>query len=382
MSQLKTLILGGGIGGIVASQVLKKALGKDMHVAVIDKDDKHHFASSYPLMLIGERTPESITRNLSNLEKKDIEFIHAEIKGIDPMKKQVKTDKGTISGDYMIISLGAEYNLKSLPGFSRYAYNIYDFAELSLVSQILPRFQEGHIVLFISSLPFKCPPAPYENIFLLDQFFRQKGLRSRVDLTLITPEPSPEPFAGPLVGQSIRKMLADRHINLITQAKVLSLEPGKLILDHTTIKGDLFLGIPSHQTSLVLRESDLVDSTGWVLVDMYTLETVYPNVYAIGDATAIKLPVIGADAPKAGIFANYQAEVVSRNIALKVRGKRPRYKYKGKGACIMNTGFGRSRYSTVHYYRKPSPFITLMRPTHSSYWGKIIFEKYWLNRWI
>lgn len=382
MSVLKTIVLGGGTGGIVASQVLKKALGKDMHVTVIDRNDKHTFSSSYPLLLVGKRTPQSITRNLSNLEKKGVEFLNAEINGIDPAKKLVNTSKGNLNCDYMIISLGVECRPETVPGFSRYAYNIYDFYEVARAYKMISRFQEGHLVLFISSIPFKCPPAPYEMILLIDEFFRQKGIRSKIDLTIVTPEPSPEPLAGPLVGQSVRKMLADRDIKLLTQAKVLALEPGKLLLDHTTIKGDLFLGIASHQTPVVLQKTDLVDDFGWVTVDKYTLQTMYPDVYAIGDAAAIKLPVIGADAPKAGIFAHYQAEVVARNIALKVRGKKPVYKYKGKGACIMNTGFGRARYSSVNYYKEPAPFITLMSPMYPAYWGKLIFEKYWLNRWI
>jgi sulfide:quinone oxidoreductase len=89
-----------------------------------------------------------------------------------------------------------------------------------------------------------------------------------------------------------------------------------LILDHgMVIKGDMFIGIAPHWTPRVLRSTNLVDSNGFVEVNPSTLETGLANVYAIGDVTAIKLPVIGAYAPKAGIFAHYQGEVVARNIA-------------------------------------------------------------------
>jgi len=331
MPGYKTLILGGGIGGIVASQVLKKALGDDMLVTVVDKEDKHYFASSYPLMLIGERKPESITRDLSRLEEKGVEFLHAEVKSIDPAKKQVVTDRGTLSCDYMIIALGAEYCPETVPGFNEYAYNIYDFKGASDAAQALTHFREGHIVMFISSLPFKCPPAPTEMMLLLDEFFRRSRLRAKVKLTLVTPEPTPEPLAGPLVGQSVRKMLAERGIQLRTQAKVLALEPGNLILDHGNVQGDLFLGIATHRTPQALRETDLVDEDGWVKVDLYKLRTAHPDVYAVGDSAAIKLPVMGVDAPKAGIFAHYQAEVAARNIALQARGKKPVHRYTGKG---------------------------------------------------
>lgn len=331
MSGNRTIVLGGGVGGIVASQVLKKALGKDMQVTLIDKDDKHHFASSYPLLLINKRKPEHICRELVRLERKGVEFLRAEITGINPAKKEVATDKGAVKGDYLVISLGVEYNPDTVPGFSRYAYNVYDFNDVIKIAERLSCLEEGHIVLFISSLPFKCPPAPYEIMFLMDQFFRQRGIRDKIELTLVTPEPSPEPLAGPLVGQSVRKMLAERRIKLRTQAKVLSLEPGTLILDQGDIKADLFLGIASHRTPQVLRETDLVNEEGWVKVNPHTLQTAYPSVYAVGDATAIRLPVMQVYAPKAGIFAHYQAEVAARNIALEARGKKPVHRFTGKG---------------------------------------------------
>jgi hypothetical protein len=46
------------------------------------------------------------------------------------------------------------------------------------------------------------------------------------------------------------------------------------------------------------------------------------------------------------------------------------------------TGFGRARYSTVRYYTRPKPLITLLRPTRIAYWAKMAFEKYWLTRWF
>lgn len=91
------------------------------------------------------------------------------------------------------------------------------------------------------------------------------------------------------------------------------------------------MGIAPHWTPEVLRKSNLVDSSGFVEVDLHTLETNHPTIYAIGDAAAVKLPVIGAYAPKAGSFAHYQADVVARNIYLLSRGAKPEYTYKGKG---------------------------------------------------
>ena len=329
----KTLILGGGVGGIVASNVLRKAMGSSMQVTVVDRLANHYYPPAFPLLMIGERKPEHITRNLAGLAKKGIEFINSEIKLIDLKQHHIITNKQILEYDYLIISLGTEYHPETVPGFSEFALNVYQFEDVLNINQRLNSFDSGKIVLFISSLPYKCPPAPYEMMFLLDQFFRKRGLRNKVKLTLVTPDYSPEPLAKPRVGQSVRKMMAEKNIELMTEAKVLEVEKDTLVLDHgTRIPADLLLGIAPHWTPQVLRDTDLVDDTGYVEVDLHTLETKYSGVYAIGDNAAIKLPVIGANAPKAGIFAHYQGEVVARNIARIAQGLVPKFRYTGNGA--------------------------------------------------
>lgn len=379
----KTLILGCGIGGIVTSNVLKKIMGQDMQVTVVDRKPDYHYPGAFPLLMIGQRSPESISRPLERLNRKNIEFICDEIMELDFENNRVLTTQHILPYDYLVIALGVEYRSESVPGFDDYVLNAYEFEDVIKIGEEIQNFDSGRIVFFISSLPFKCPPAPYEIVFLLDYFFRQRGNRKNVELVMVTPEVSPEPLAGPKVGQSVRKMLADRNIELITEAKILGVEKDALILDHgMVVKGDLFLGIAPHWTPKAIRSTMLVDGNGFVEVNPSTLETGLPNVYAIGDVTALKLPVMEAYAPKAGIFAHYQAEVVARNIACLAQGLSPRYRYTGKGSCIMHTGFGRARYSTVYYFAKPKPFITLLRPSRVSYLAKIAFEKYWLNFWV
>lgn len=379
----RTLILGGGTGGVVAANVLKKTVGSTMKVTIVDREKNHYFAASYPLVMIGEKKPTTIVRELKRLERKKIEVVHTEVTGLDLIGHRVMTQQRDFDYDYLIISLGIEYHPETIPGFSEFALNAYDFDGVSEISQRLQSFSTGQIVFFIASLPYKCPPAPYEMVFLLDQVFRQRGLRHKIKITLVTPDYSPEPLAQPKVGQSVRKMLKEKGIELITEAKILRVEENALILDYgTKIPADLLLGIAPHWTPKVLRNTDLVDSSGYVNVDPHTLETKYSGVYAIGDAAAVRLPVIGAYAPKAGIFAHAQAKVVAQNIALLAKDSRPKFRYDGKGFCVMNTGFGRARYSTVYYYKKPSPNITLFKPTKAAYLAKQAFEKYWLQGWF
>jgi len=380
------LILGGGTGGVAAANVLSKTLPKGNQIMLVDRNDSHHFLASYPLVMAGRRRPEQVKRKLKNLERKGVAFFQAEVKSVNTSCRQVETDQGALNYNYLVIALGAEHHPETVPGLAEGAYNPYNFADLNRLRRRLASFQRGKIVVFISCLPYTGVIAPWEIAFLLEDFFRRRGLRRQVELTLVTPEPLPMPLAGPKVGDSIRRMMQQRGINLITQARILSLDhkAGRLILDHgITLPADLFIGIPSHWGPSALRGSELVVKGGWVRVHPHTLETEADGVFAVGDAAAIVLPLSQVWAPKAGFFAHYQAEVVARNIALIMAGKKPVFRFTGKAAgAVMLTGLNQGRIASVNYYALPWPRISLLRPTRAAYLVKVAFEKYWLSRWL
>ncbi len=380
------LILGGGTGGVVAANVLRKTLAEKHRVVLVDRNEHHYFMASYPLVMVNLRRPEQVTRKLENLQQKGIQFVQTQVTGVKPRQRRVETGEGSLDYDYLVLALGAEHHPETVSGQLGEAYNPYNFTQISRLRQALSRFKRGKIVLFLSSVPYTGVIAPWEIIFLLDAYFRRRGLRHQVKLTLVTPEALPLPLAGPLVGVSLRRMMTERGIQLITQARILSLDPMQqcLLLDQgITVPGDLFIGIPSHWGPSVLFDSGLVVDGGWVEVDPHTLATRASRVYAVGDATAMRLPVSREWAPKAGFFAHYQAEVVARNIASRIAGKEPTFRYKGKAAgAVMFTDFGKGRLASVNCYAKPSPQVILLRPSKAAYWFKVGFEKYWLHRWF
>ena len=111
------------------------------------------------------------------------------------------------------------------------------------------------------------------------------------------------------------------------------------------------------------------------------METKYDNVFAIGDVASITLDS-GKPLPKAGVFAHFEAEIVAENIVAEINGLIPRKKYDGHAYCFLELGYGKSGFASGDFYAKPSPLIKMKRPERIWYWGKILFEKYWLWRWF
>jgi sulfide:quinone oxidoreductase len=102
-------------------------------------------------------------------------------------------------------------------------------------------------------------------------------------------------------------------------------------------------------------------------------------VYAIGDVTGIPLKM-GKPLPKAGVFAERQAEVVAHNIARSITGKGEPASFNGHGECFIETGGGKAGFGQGDFYAEPIPEIVLRRPSRRWHAGKLLFEKSWLRR--
>jgi len=109
------------------------------------------------------------------------------------------------------------------------------------------------------------------------------------------------------------------------------------------------------------------------------METAHENVFAIGDITRIPLPD-GLPLPKAGVFAEAQAQVVAANIAHRALGKRGPRIFDGVGRCFLEVGGGAAAMADGDFYAR-SRQISMKQPSVVWHWAKLAFEKYWLWRW-
>lgn len=139
--------------------------------------------------------------------------------------------------------------------------------------------------------------------------------------------------------------------------------------------------MPKHECPKVIDETDLVVDSGWVKVDRATMEVAYQNVFAIGDITGVPIAV-GKPLPKAGVFAHYQAEVVSNNIAVSINNKGKRKTFKGNGECFIEPGDGKAGFARGNFYTEPLPKVKMFKPGVHWHAGKVLFEKDFLKRWF
>ncbi|MCR4347776.1 MAG: NAD(P)/FAD-dependent oxidoreductase [Sulfuricaulis sp.] len=384
MDSKTIVILGAGIGGIVAASLLRKALPRAHRVVLVEREERHVFQPSLLWLMTGSRTPENISRPVDALKKRGIELVRGDIERIDPARRAVQVNGTELTGDYLVIALGAELAPETIPGLSEAGHNFYSLAGAQALRDARLRLNEGKLVVLVGGVPFKCPAAPYEAAMLLESDLRRRGLRERVSVAIYSPEPGPMGTAGPEVSAMLRQMVESKDIAYYPEhvvTKVDSQERQIYFTNNATVKFDLLAYVPPHRAPQAVRDAGLCGESGWVPVNRFNLETKFPGVYAIGDVTGIAL-AIGKPLPKAGVFAHKEAEVVAHNIACAITGQGEVQTFEGYGECFVEIGDGRAGFGSGNFYAEPKPQVALHPPSRWRHWGKIAYEKYWLFKWF
>ena len=376
------LILGAGLGGLVAAETLRKLLPASDRVIAVDRAERHFFPPSLLWLMVGERKPEDFTRSLDRLIGRGVEFRHGDVTRIDPQRREVEIAGESLAADALVIALGAEYAPEAIPGLAQAGLNLYTMEGATAIRDALARFERGRIVVLTAAPMYKCPAAPYEAALLLESYLRERGVRDRATIEFFAAEPRPMVVTGPELGAAVRGMIEARGITYHPEHQVKDIDPAARRIgfaNGVSAEYDLLIYVPPHRAPAVAREAGLTNETGWIPVDRHTLQTQFENVFALGDITTIPLKM-GRPLPKAGVFAHGQAEVVAHNIAHAWTGKGTPRQFAGVGMCFIEAGGGRAGIGKGNFYAEPTPQVDLRGPSLFWHAGKILYEKYWLYR--
>ena len=380
------LILGGGIGGLVAANELRRLLPREHRVMLVERDARHAFAPSFLWLMTGGRSAHQVTRDLRTLVRPGVDLILEEAAAIDVAGRRIETASHKIPYDYLVLALGAELAPEAMPGLAEAGHTFYTLEGAIRLRDTLRTFAGGKVAVVVSAVPYKCPGAPHEGAMLIADFLRRRGLRDGTEVHLYSPEPRPMPVAGPELGEAVQEMLARQGIHFHPSHKLSSITVGthELIFENRgSFPYDLLVAVPPHRGSPLAREAGLANETGWVSVDPATLETRHENVFALGDMTAIPLPGrwkpdVPLMLPKAGVFAHAQAEVVARRIASEVMGAANPPEFPGVGYCMLEAGERLAGFAYGDFFAVPSPQIELRKVGSIWHSGKVLFEQWWL----
>jgi sulfide:quinone oxidoreductase len=384
MAARSIVVLGGGVGGVAVANLLRDKLGSRAEITLVDRKPVFEFPPSYPWVMLGQRTPGQVRRELAPLARKGIGVITGDVSDIRPADRSITVNGASLAYDELVIALGADYAPERIPGFADTVHHLYDLESAVRLRGALARFEGGDIAIGVSSLPFKCPAAPYETALLLHHHFKARGLGAKVRITFFSPEGLPLPSAGPEIGSGTLTLLTSRGIDVRFKVKLAEVKPSEAIFDDgSRLAFDLLIAVPPHAAPAVVRQAGLTDATGWIPVEPTTLRTGHDHVYALGDVASVATPSgFVPYLPKAGVFAHHQAEVVATNLAAEIKGRGRRRAFDGSGACFLMTGGAQAAFVKGSWFATPHPTIDFSPPSRVLYMQRVLFEKYWLRRWF
>jgi sulfide:quinone oxidoreductase len=114
----RTLILGGGFGGIAAAVELRSLLGDEHEVVLVDRNPDFTMGLRKLWELVGIASVAEGSRARSLLSRHGITFIEADVTAIDPAARAADTSAGRLDGDRLVVALGAIGRPDLVPGLT------------------------------------------------------------------------------------------------------------------------------------------------------------------------------------------------------------------------------------------------------------------------
>jgi sulfide:quinone oxidoreductase len=384
------LILGAGTGGTMVANKMAQALDlQEWRIIIVDKDENHYYQPGFLFIPFGIYSPSDVIKPKRNFLPPSVDVIFGDIELIEPDQNRVRLNGGrSINYDYLVIATGSFIRPEQMPGLvdgGGWRKNIFDFYTpdgAAALARFFKFWKGGRMVLNVAEMPIKCPVAPLEFLFLADWFFRERGIREKVDITFVTPLPGA--FTKPRASSVLGNMLEDRGIKLETEYSIMEVDNAKQVIrsyDEREIPYDLFITIPTNMGAEVIGASGVGDELNFVPVNKNTMQSLkWENVWLIGDAS-------NAPASKAGSVAHFMLDVVVENILRHMEGLEPLPKFDGHANCFIESGNEKGVLIDFNYDVEPLPGMfplpgfgpfSLLKESPANHWGKMMFKwVYW-----
>ena len=372
----RVVIAGAGFGGIATTVALRQAMPRrELEIVLVDRRPDFMMGLRKTWAILGIAPLEDGRRPLTQL--RDIAFVQAEIERIDPIGHALTAGGREISGDMLVVALGARHALDAVPGLAEHGINVWDAQQVERAHAAVTDLRQGRLAIGIFGMPYACPPGPFELALLA-----RDRLGPQVEIVVFGPAPIALPVVGPAESAKLEQMLEDAGIEFQRQRQAVGVSAGEVAFSSGPPVGfDVLLAVPAHRCPEMLADAGLAEPGGWVRPNATTLETDHPGVYALGDCTAIIL-ANGLPLPKAGVIAASQGEVVAARIAATLAGHGPTVTYAGDAFCYVETGFGRAAMVSGDFYTDPAPAVAFTEPTAEQFEDKRQFERSYLARWF
>jgi sulfide:quinone oxidoreductase len=383
----RIVILGAGTAGTMMANKLRNTLDREVwDITIVDQFKTHYYQPGFLFIPFGIYNKQDVIKPKSDFIPAGVNMIYSEIDRVEAETNKVHLNGGQVLNyNYLIIATGTKTFPSETPGLKDKLWykEIFDFYTVEgavSLQKFFKGWEGGKLVMAITELPYKCPVAPLEFVFLADAYFTEKGIREKVDITYVTPMPGA--FTKPIATKMLSELLEEKNIKVVPDFYIERVDNDykKLIsYDEKEIDFDVLTVVPVNMGDEMIERSGLGDDMNFVPTNKHTLQSdAHDNIFVLGDASNIPTS-------KAGSVAHFAAEILFENLMSAIEGRPLQAKFDGHANCYIETGHGKGALIDFNYDTEPLPGtfplpgvgpFGLLKNTKINHYGKVMF------RWI
>jgi sulfide:quinone oxidoreductase len=373
----KIAIIGGGTGGIMVAARLKK-IKANVDITLIEPSDTHYYQPAWTLVGAGAYNMKKTAKPMSDLIPKGITWVKDYVNGFKPQENKITTaQNGDISYDFLVVSPGLVMDTSQIEGLTEalgHGVVCSNYTDPEHTWEVIQKFKGGHAVFTQPSTPIKCGGAPQKIAYLAADYFRMHNTASRTKVTFATPgsvifgvKPIADrlikvverynidfkPFYAPVKIDGPNQKITFKHIGPKENLCIINEDGSSDNVanpDEVVMNYDMLHIAPPQTAPKFIRESELVNSAGWLDVNINTLQhTKFPNIFGLGDVAALPTAKTGAAIRK-------QVPVLIANILHLIKNNTLDKKiYDGYSSCPLVTGYGKMILAEFNYKNEFTP---------------------------
>ena len=395
------VVIGGGLGGLPTAYELRHYLSKEHTVTLISDKPQFTFIPGLIRVALNLNPLEHIQLDLSQLSQRHgLEWVSGKVTALDPDTQEIIVEVNqVINYDYLAIATGATLAFEEIPGLGPdegYTQSVCTPEHALEARETWLEFLEKPGDIVVGAMPGTgCFGPAYEFVLMADWELRRRGIRDKVDIAYLTPEPyiGHTGVGGVKNAQKLsEELMAERGIKAIANVQITQIDAQNITLtDGRQFSFKYAMILPSFHGVEFLREvPGLTNEKGFIPILPSQRHPDFPSIYALGVGVHLEQPdktLVPIGLPKSGQMTEAMGAAVAHNIAVELGAiKSPLTKPTLEALCFAE--YGNTGIAYIAAPVLPDPITGKRRYSYAVRgrwvnWVKAVFEEYFLlkMRW-
>lgn len=352
----RVVIVGGGFAGIELVRELSKS---NIQIVLVDKHNYHTFIPLLYQVATAGLSPGDISSPLREFlrENKNFHFRMAKVKSVDPVKKEILTNLGSLAYDILIMASGSRTNFYGNKQIKKNANNLREITDaIELRTKLINNFEEAlmaedqmELEQHMNIVIVGAGPTGVEMAGAIGELRNQVLPKDypeldfrKMKITLLEGGKQVLGAMSAKAGQKAAKYLGKFGVDVRLNVFLKSYEDQVAVLsDGSEIRTNCLIWAAGVEGNLIPGLYDGAVVNGRIIVDEYNLIKGHKYIYAVGDVALQTTEKYPKGLPMLAPVALQQAKHLARNIiCLEAHQPLKPFKYTNKGTMAT---VGRNR---------------------------------------